>query len=71
MEIPAHIIRFAKDTRFPTVEYVGRWNEYAVYSGSDPDFPYVGMPQYVLSKEGDKPRWATPDETEEIMQHFS
>ncbi len=71
MEISAHILRFAKDEGFPQVEHLGRWNDLELYAASDPDFPYVGMPQYVLSKEGDKPRWATPDETEEIMQHFS
>lgn len=69
MDIPENIKRFAKDEGFPQVEHLGRWNNLELYSASDPDFPYVGLPQYILV--GPDPRdirWANVDETEAIMQ---
>lgn len=69
MDMPENIKRFAKDEGFPVVKHLGWWNGLELYAASDPDFPYVGLPQYILV--GPEPRdirWASVDETEAIMQ---
>jgi hypothetical protein len=66
MDIPINIKRFAKEDGNPEVRHLGSWKGMELYTAFDPEAPYVGPPQYILV-EGDKPRWATFDETEEIM----
>ena len=68
MEATENIKRLAKSEGFPEVKHVCRWDAYEVFCASDPDFPYIGMPQYILAAENVDPRWATIDETEEIMK---
>ena len=66
MVIPDNIKRFAKADGSPVVKYLCDWKGMKVYSAFDPEFPYVGLPQYILA-DGESLRWANTDETEEIM----
>lgn len=66
MAVPQHIKRLASSEGFPVVKYEGRWNDREVYAASDPEFPFVGLPQLILS-EGETARWASPAETDSIM----
>lgn len=68
MEIPEHIKRFAKKEGYPEVTYVGPWNGFTVYCAADPDFPYEGLPQFIVSSGDKDVRWATIDETDSIME---
>lgn len=69
MEVSENIKRFAKDEGFPVVEHLGQWDGRELYSASDPDFPFVGLPQYILvGPDPQDIRWASVDETEAIMQ---
>ena len=70
MEIPAHIKSFAAAEDFPDVRFIGDWKGKAVYAASSPDEPFVGLPQYILA-EGEKARWASPSDTEAIMQQVN
>lgn len=64
--IPDNIKRLAKADGFPDVKYLCVWRDTDVYTAFDPEAPYVGQPQYVLA-DGTECRWATPEETEELM----
>lgn len=66
MDILDNIKRFAKAEGAPEVKFICVWKGMDVYTAFDSEAPYVGPPQYILS-DGDKLRWATFDETEEIM----
>lgn len=66
MEIPEHIKRFAKKSGFPDVNYLGIWGNFVVYNAFDKDFPYIGLPQYIL-QNGNSIEWATPKQTEDLM----
>lgn len=66
MDIPNNIKQFAKDGGAPEVKYLGVWKGMELYTAFDPQAPYVGQPQYILS-EGGNPRWATYEETDEII----
>lgn len=68
MQVPEIIKRYVKSAGFPEAAYVGRLDNYDVFSAFDPDFPYIGLPQFILYIEKAKPRWATIEETEEIMK---
>lgn len=70
MEIPVHIKRFAADEGFPDVRFIGDWKGFSVFAASSEDEPFVGLPQYVLS-DYKKVRWASPAETEAIMQQVN
>lgn len=67
MDVPRNIKRFAKENGFPKVDFLMDWKGFPVYTAFDPDFPYVGLPQYIISETTANVRWATMDETEEIM----
>lgn len=70
MEIPAHIKQLASLEGCPDVKYLGKWKEYDVYSAFDKEFPFVGLPQYIIAEattNEQKARFATVEETEEIM----
>lgn len=66
MDIPNNIKQFAKADGYPDVKYLCPWKGKEVYSAFNPEVPYEGLPQYILA-DGEKLRWATFDETEEIM----
>lgn len=67
MEIPVHIKRFAKKEGFPDVDYLGKWERFELYSAFSEKAPFVGLPQYILS-DSKETRWASLNETEEIME---
>lgn len=67
MEASENIKRLAKSEGFPEVKYIGNWRDYDLFSAFNPSAPYVGMPQYILFRADEKPRWASVEETEEIM----
>ena len=71
MEASENIKRLAKSEGFPEVKHVGHWDDYEVFCAFDPDFPYIGLPQYILDHENIEPRWATLEETEDIMRPAS
>lgn len=67
MAVSDNIKRLAKDEGFPEVRDLDRrWKDFDLYSAFDPEGPYVGLPQFILAK-GDIARWATPEETDSIM----
>ena len=66
MEIPVHIKRFAKEAGLPKVTFIGKLGEFDVYVAFDPNAPYMGPSQYILSNK-EVTRWASFDETEQII----
>lgn len=73
MAIPDYITRLAKSEDFPVVKPLGGWEGFDVYLADTEDECAIGLPQYILFSPSalSAPRWATPDETEEIMKSFS
>ena len=71
MEVSENIKRLAKSEGFPEVNHLCSWKEYEVFVAFAPDFPYIGMPQYILASKDGALRWASIDETEEIIQSQS
>jgi len=70
MAVPANIKRLAESEDFPVVKHLGVWEEFDVYLADTEEECAIGLPQYILSASS-SPRWATPDETEKIMEIFS
>ena len=67
MAVSEHIKRLAKDEGFPEVRDLNRrWNDFDLYSAFDYEGPFIGLPQYILAKD-ETARWATAEETDEIM----
>ncbi len=66
MKIPEHIKHFAKEAGLPKVTFIGKLGEFDVYVAFDPKAPYMGPSQYILSNK-EVTRWASFDETEQIM----
>ena len=70
MEIPAHIKQLASSEGCPDVKYLGKWNGHDIYSAFDKDFPFVGLPQYIIDEattNEQKARFATVAEADDIM----
>lgn len=64
-----NIKKFAQKSIYDTVEYIGKWNGYAVYEpGFNNDEPhFVGFPSFILVK-GDSIRWTKDwEESSAIM----
>lgn len=62
----------ATEAGYQTVLRLGAWKGHTAYS---PDFTddldhCIGLPEYILHKEGQAPRWATYEEASEIMKTF-
>ena len=66
MDIPEHIKHFAKEAGLPKETFIGKFGEFDVYVAFDPKAPYMGPSQYILSNKK-VTRWASFDETEQIM----
>ena len=63
-----------KDIGFDTLEYLGKWDGYKVYSPiytnlKDNEVPIIGLPLYVLEKD-DEVRLSDDNECFKIMKYF-
>lgn len=67
-KIPHNIKSLAKAEGFPDVTYLGKWKERDIYSAYNKDFPYIGVPQYIIANESSI-EWATLEQTEELMKY--
>lgn len=63
--------KLAKETGiFDSAEMLGTWKEFNVYIASSKTPVCVGLPQYILEEEKKDARWASPEETIELMSIF-
>ncbi len=67
MEIPKIVKQLADADGFPDVKYLGKWGDFDVYSAYNKDFPYIGLPQFILSSESSI-EWATLEQTQQLME---
>ena len=69
--IPPSVIHIAKNSGFDTAKYMGKWNNYDIYSPSFSDniTHYIGSPLYILFNE-DELRWATIKENLVILKEL-
>lgn len=58
--------KFAKSEDFDYAEHVGQWHGADVFIAGFKEPCDVGLPQYILEKDG-KVRWATVEETSVLM----
>lgn len=61
--------KLLKEIGLKRAEKLGSWDEYIVLVGTSDDKRCIGLPQFILLK-GDDARWATPEETIELMNIF-
>lgn len=52
-------------------EELGSWKGYTVLAATSDVIRYLGLPQYILlHADSDNARWASPEETIELMNIF-
>ena len=67
-------LKFAQEHGFDKAEFVGQWKGYTVFEahldiGEDGEPAKIGLPQYILEKDGSM-RFSDYDETFEILDDF-
>lgn len=61
--------KLLKEIGLEKAEELGSWNEHIVLVGTSDEIRCLGLPQFILKKDEDA-RWATPEETIELMNIF-
>lgn len=64
------IKKLVKEIGFDSSEFIGTWKEWNVYVATSKVTMHVGLPQFILSDNLNDARWATPEETIELMYSF-
>lgn len=68
---PPAVVKLVEQSGYTKgVDYIGKWNNYTVYSPNYSDIPkgeVWGLPSYILYKDN-QIRWADVDECEDIME---
>ena len=70
MDLMRKIKQLAESEGFDRVVSLGQWNGWDLHVADMDEECSVGLPQYILSSEKDV-RWASYEETEEIMKSLS
>ncbi len=66
-----------EDDFFDAIRLVCCWNDHFVFEAycreweASGETMITGYPQYILTSQDRRPRWATMEETESIMSHLS